>query len=490
MSNKKVNLKKTQQVISAAIVTLLLGCSTTALAGGFQLMEENVTNMGNAYAGTGAQADDASTQWYNPAGMVRLDNPQFVLSGSYIDVNIHGHVATTTDQETLQNPIFGLTTATSILNRNESVTSATSAVIPAFSFVYPICHKIAFGLGATAPFGLETQYPADSSMAFLATSSSIQTVDVGPSLAIAITPQFSVGAGVDAQYMSATLDEQIPFNESIIAPHILPNQTLNIGSFINEGDDWGWGWHAGILYQLSQDTRFGLAYHSRVNHTLTGRALAKLTTPTINFSIPIPIFGPLNINVPQEKINTFGHFSSDITLPDYVDFSAYHAFNPQWAVLGSVDYTRWSLINVNTANFGPDISDLIPQANLVFNFRNTWRVSTGVDYKPAPKWTLRSGVAFDESPVRNSTTRTWRLPDSNRYWVSLGAQYIITREFTVDAGYSHLFVKHSNINNAQTIAGNFPFLGNSLPFTFVESAAGDISTSVNEVGLQLTWNII
>ena len=40
------------------------------------------------------------------------------------------------------------------------------------------------------------------------------------------------------------------------------------------------------------------------------------------------------------------------------------------------------------------------------NFRNTWRVSAGANYRYSDNWTLRGGVAFDQSPV-NDTDRAF-----------------------------------------------------------------------------------
>ena len=44
------------------------------------------------------------------------------------------------------------------------------------------------------------------------------------------------------------------------------------------------------------------------------------------------------------------------------------------------------------------------------------------------------------------STRTPRIPDADRTWLSVGASYQFTKAFGVDAGYSHLFCKDSSIN--------------------------------------------
>ena len=51
---------------------LLVAFSGAASASGFQLLEQNASGIGNAYAGSAAVADNASTIYFNPAGMTKL----------------------------------------------------------------------------------------------------------------------------------------------------------------------------------------------------------------------------------------------------------------------------------------------------------------------------------------------------------------------------------------------------------------------------------
>ena len=62
---------------------IFLLCLATApagvLASGFALTEQNGDGLGNAYAGQAASAQDASTIFFNPAGMTLLPGSQLVL---------------------------------------------------------------------------------------------------------------------------------------------------------------------------------------------------------------------------------------------------------------------------------------------------------------------------------------------------------------------------------------------------------------------------
>lgn len=462
-----LNKNKFKKLIGSIIFSMF-GFTMNAMAGGFQLFEENVTNLGNAYAGTSAQADDASTEFFNPAGMTRLDNGQVVLSGTYIDLDANAEIKSATSTFISSDP--GVAPDISPVSGTTEARPGVAAAVPAFHFVYPFDHKWALGFGVTAPFGLETNYPSDSMARFMATKSQIQVINLGPSVAYQLTPKFSLGVGIDSQYMSATFDQAIAD---------LNGETA--GTFTNDGDNWAWGWHAGALYQFSPCTRVGLNYHSRVKHKLKGDAL-----------LDIEDFDVLGFELADRLP---GKFTATTTLPDYADLSIYHQFSPEWAFLGSVEFTHWSTIKNVVATYSGDIANNaaieILSASLPFDFNNTWRLAGGLNFMPSEKWTLRTGVAYDQSPVPSSTSEhTFRLPDSDRFWLAFGAQYIINRAFTVDAGYSHLFVNKSTLNNTQSFnALVLPDTIFAMTTTVVESGVADFDSSVNELGVQVTWNI-
>jgi long-chain fatty acid transport protein len=71
------------------------------------------------------------------------------------------------------------------------------------------------------------------------------------------------------------------------------------------------------------------------------------------------------------------------------------------------------------------------------NFKNAWKLALGTTYRPGGDWLLRAGLAFDQSPVRD-TWRTPRLPDSDRTWISAGGQYRFTRTLVLDGGLAWL----------------------------------------------------
>src|SRR5205809_1900492 len=78
--------KMKRNALAGAVVSALgLLAGSEAHAAGFALHEQGISGLGNAYAGAAAVAEDATTVWWNPAGMARLaPGKHFSLGGAYI----------------------------------------------------------------------------------------------------------------------------------------------------------------------------------------------------------------------------------------------------------------------------------------------------------------------------------------------------------------------------------------------------------------------
>jgi long-chain fatty acid transport protein len=73
-----------KMTLRALPALLLIAFSSASSAAGFQLLEQNASGLGTAYAGSAAVADNASTIYFNPAGMTQLGGYQ--LSAGLVGV--------------------------------------------------------------------------------------------------------------------------------------------------------------------------------------------------------------------------------------------------------------------------------------------------------------------------------------------------------------------------------------------------------------------
>ncbi len=86
-------------------------------------------------------------------------------------------------------------------------------------------------------------------------------------------------------------------------------------------------------------------------------------------------------------------------------------------------------------------------------FQDTWRVALGANYRLDDAWTLKAGLAYDQTPVRNASTRLTALPDNDRSWFTFGGQWKASKSAVLDVGVAYLYVPDTRIDNDQSAQG-------------------------------------
>jgi len=402
---------------AAGLAAMFGGLAGGAFAAGFALNENSASGAGAAFAGGAASGEDASTVFYNPAAMTRISGTQMV-------VGLHGIVP-----DLKFNNKGSSTTGGPLTGGNGGL--GKGVVVPNFYLVTDITPNIKYGFGVSAPFGLRTQYDGDWVGRYQALKSVIKTVNLNPSLAYKVNDLISLGAGFNAQYINAELSNAIDFGFPA-AP-----QSADGAADIS-GNSWGYGYNLGVLFQFPTATRVGLAYRSKIHHTLVGNASYT--------NVPAALAGNPSF--------TSGGAKLAVTLPDSMSLSAVQEIGDKWELLSDVTFTRWSSFNELRVRF----DNGAPDAVTVENWRNTLRGSIGLAYRYNDFLKLRGGVGFDQSPVRGAF-RTARIPDNNRKILAVGANYKVSKTGSMDFAYQHLFVSDTPINNNQLAAGNGQLIG-------------------------------
>ncbi|MFY3769820.1 Long-chain fatty acid transport protein [Providencia manganoxydans] len=394
----------------SALAIAVAMISSNAGAAGFLLNEYSTSALGRAFSGAGAIGDNASEGSRNPAAMMLFDRPALSVGAVYIDpsVDIKGR---------------GASPLGSNLNANDI---APSAVVPNAHFIFPINDKWAVGTSMTTNFGLATDFNKNYAAGPIGGKTDLKTVNLNLSGAYRLNDNFSFGLGVDAVYADAEITRHAG-DLSIISP--LPMSPSTTMAKLT-GDDWGYGWNAGILYELNPDNRFSLTYRSKV----------KVKFEDGKYSNDLP-----NMPLPGGLVGTGGEKIKgklDLNLPDIWEFSGYHKVAPKWALHYSVAYTGWSEFKDLTAYRSSDNQPLFHKAE---NFKDAWRFALGTTYFYDDNWTFRTGIAYDESPVPTKY-RSISIPDQDRYWLSAGTTYAFNENASVDLGISYMYGKKVNIS--------------------------------------------
>jgi long-chain fatty acid transport protein len=372
---------------------------------GFALYEQGVSGLGNAYAGAAAVAEDSTTVWWNPAGMARLAKGRhFAIAGTAI-------TPSTEFSNSGSVPPAGRP-----LGSNGGDAGDTAFVPTAF-FAMDFGPQWNFGVGLTVPFGLKTEYSPDWIGRFQGISSEIKTINVNPAASYKFSDALSVGFGIN--YVHAEI-------ETLTGVSLGPGGEGQNRSKI-DGD--GWGFNVGVLFNLSPATRLGVHYRSSVELELDGDT---------SFT-----------GTPAAPTLANGSVKLDVKTPDNIAFSVAHRMNDRLELLGDVTWWQWSKIDrVPLVRTSGSLSGQ-PVSTFVFSFDDTYRVSIGANYKLNPTWLLKVGAAYDQTPVPSAEARTVRLPDSDRYWLSAGAKYQMSRASAFDFGYTYIKADDADIRNNQ-----------------------------------------
>lgn len=380
-----------------SIGALVLGAASTSHASGFALMEQGTSGLGMAYAGAAAAAWDASTVWWNPAGMSKIKGLQVVSSGIVVAPSSH-FSDNGTSVDALGNP--------ATVGPGDA---GVSALVPSFFATWQFAKDWTAGISVNAPFGLTTEWNSGWVGRFFATRSQVTTYNINPSISWQAHERVSIGGGVNVQYLDGDFRNaaRVPGEDAAQA----------------RGFDWAIGWNVGALFEIYEGTELGLAYRSTMHYNVLGNATFT-ATPALN--------GPIQ---------------ASITLPDSFSVALSHRFNDKFRLAGDWTWTGWNSIKALTFTRRTNGTVLSSET---LNWRNSWRVGVGGEYQICDSWLVRAGFAFDKTPVQDAT-RTPRLPGANRYWFSVGGQYSYKDKWKIDAGYT--FITTDNVSSSLSNPG-------------------------------------
>jgi long-chain fatty acid transport protein len=149
-------------------------------------------------------------------------------------------------------------------------------------------------------------------------------------------------------------------------------------------------------------------------------------------------------------------------------------------LLGDVSWTGWSSIDrtSNIVRTSGTRKRHRPRRSIAADFQDTYRVALGANYRYTDALKFMFGLAYDQSPVKNSASRLASLPDNDRTWFTLGTQWKPAREQTLELGLAYLYIPTTKINNNQTTTG----LGSAA--TNHGTVTGDYDSSVWILGAQ------
>ncbi len=306
---------------------------------------------GNAFAAT---ADNPSALYYNPAGISQLEGHNLQI-GSLFYLNIEADYKSPAGAK-LEND---------------------SEVIPIPQLYYAFSPKeqpFSFGLGVYAPFGLGMRWPGDPPFRNAGTDVKLSYITINPVVAWQPHPTLSLAAGPTFSYSKVRL------GQGILTPPF---------KFHFEGDDWTFGFDAGVLWQPHRQWSFGVKYQSPTTVSYEG---------TASFSPAVPLLPPPS--------RTHAHLDFPQIISGGVSFRP----TTNWNIEVNVDWSDWN----RTDNA---VIDGI--ATLPLNWQSSFFYEFGVTRQLRNGYFVSAGYFFSEAstPEKNYTPL---VPDTDLHVLSLG----------------------------------------------------------------------
>jgi len=460
-----------------SLSVMMMGASAAVMASGYHFGTQSVSAQSTANA-SAAEAADASTIFYNAAGMTKLEGTNFSGAIDFVAPQVEYSNASgkypTGDAITRGDGVAGTTAATS-----GEITKSTVAV-PHMYVSHQLNDKTFIGLGVYVPFASETEYQRNSVLRYNLNATSLKTIDINPTIAFKLNDQHSVAVGVIAQHAEAHLRQYANFGFLIGRSLSLTGATLlaqngRADGFADvNGEDWGFGYNLAWMWDINEQARVGVNYRSKIEHNLEGNA-------KWNKSRVAAVYGA----TAAAQLTSLGYSDDEtasvkISTPESLSVHGMYRLNTKTDLFGDVTWTkhsRFSAAQLIYANSKPS------QGNITYlnpAWKDTYKIAVGGAYQLNDPLQLRFGLAYDKSPVPDDDHRLATMPDNDRIWYSFGAKYDLNKQSSVDVAYSFVQIKNSKAN----VTGVCTTYGVSQCVSSQTTGTADYKSSAQIFGVQ------
>ena len=414
-----------RKLFSVLLSLLLVGA---AGAGGFELYEFGAASSAMSGAVV-ARAWDASTIFYNPAGMA------FLKDGSHFYGNVT--LISASNKFTGAEPIFAG-------QEHESVSKLHTPI--GIYYSHQITNSLYAGVGVTNPFGLGLAWEEDFPGRSISLSSDLKSFYISPVVAYKVSDEISVSAGADIVFGIITLERYVRMFDSEGSPGLETAKTK-----IEGNSDLAYGFTASAMYR-TDNFGLGILYRHSVKN--------KLTDADATFEI-LDTYAK-DVAAANLKDQTV---SSELTFPNLISAGVYYKFLENMGAEVDVMWTGWSVYDKLVLDFSE-----LPTVEAINNWEDSWQVRVGVHYDLNDAWQLRAGYIWDQTP-QPVESMSPMLPDNDRNDVSLGLGYN-SGPWKFDAGYMIVdFGERSTVEdgvglNHDGFNGTYSGLAHLLFFSF------------------------
>ena len=395
-----------------------------------------------------AQADDYSAAYWNPAGLVQIQNPEFTLLGgpiyNYATLTLNNVTVSDTD------PVHGYWTG-KIMAKNKI------AFIPNLGGFYPLKSgkNMIFGIAMYVPIGmgsfwdlyhLPDGYNDNVKFPEIDTISDLKVFDVHPTFSMKVNDNLSFGFGVGYQIASVEL------NKVMLSPTGQTEPVNYIATSANfKGNGSGISYNAGLLYALNGQFRFALTYNGGTKITLKGDS-------TLDSYIPTAFRNANPTTYSSDIMSATGSFETSLPVPGIIGFGTSYKINETMTLNLDFAYTLWSVYKNLDITFGTNDTDPLgqPMEEVVQpkNWKDTYRLSLGFQKMFGEKLVLDLGYYMETSPIPDETFEPM-IPDTGlKNVANLGLGYKFTDKMKLWLNVENTFSPQRDVKTSADVNGD------------------------------------
>lgn len=400
------------KLMKSSVAGGLLFASLQAEAGGIMIYEAGHEGTGLANAGSAVMASDPSILMTNPAGISQLAGTQINFNAQLIlgDVSFSRDNANT----------FG---------GNEGGNALKYLPGSSFFISHQLDERSSIGFGMYGNFGLALDYDDDWAGRYFAQESAIIGVSFQPTYAYKITDDLSVGLG--PRFMLGYFRTEVAVNNNVLG---LGN--AEDGQLRYKDTDWGTGANVGVLYNLNERTKLGLAWTSKIKLKFEDKPeLKKITNPLLRLALN---------RLDADQLNV------DMNVPQTVTTSVSYQLDPQWTLLGSLGWQDWSDFGKVGVEVDTDLGSTARTAQR--QYKDTWHASIGAQHQINPKLRWNVGLGYDSSAV-DDKDRTVDNPMNEAWRLATGASYALQEDVDVHMSYTLIYLGDMDVQQTKARSG-------------------------------------
>jgi long-chain fatty acid transport protein len=393
--------------------------ATTAMAEGYQVNTLSAKQNGMGHTGTALKLGSES-MIFNPGAMAYMQS----------NVDISGNFTA----------IFSSCTATN--NGTKYETSNDPSTPMSFGAAFSIYKNLKAGISFYTPYGSGINWTDDWAGATLSQSVKLATYTVQPTIAWAITPKLSVGAGLMVTWATVDLNKGLvsPTSmDALIKAQGLPDSYL-FGSTtpasvnLTGTSEMTFGVNVGVFYQPTQQLSFGASFRSKQSLKV------KAGLATVSYANRIAE------TLLESKIGVLNqaNFSAEMPAPYVLNVGVAYRPIQKLTLAFDAQLTGWSAYKTLEIDFLNDALNSFDQT-LTKDYHNSMTYRIGAQYALTNRFDVRCGMMIDTTPV-NYEHYNPETPGMTRLLPSVGFSFRPLKSLSIDV--AGIYVAGLGANNA------------------------------------------